>query len=85
MRECDALEASKLSREAAAVTLAAERRKTCNRGDKARAYELTERLRELRAKGLSNSSINHTISDLAQVLETAVEYGLLGSNPADGA
>lgn len=33
---------------------------------------------------LSNNSVNHTLSDLAQVLETAVEYGLLTSNPASG-
>jgi integrase len=36
------------------------------------------------ASALSNSSINHTLSDLAQVLETAVEYGLIDSNPASG-
>lgn len=36
------------------------------------------------ARGLSNSSINHVLSDLAQVLETAVEYGLLAANPASG-
>lgn len=35
-------------------------------------------------RGLSNGSINHTLSDLAQVLETAVEYGLITSNPASG-
>ena len=35
-------------------------------------------------RGLSNSSINHVLSDLAQVLETAVEYGLIASNPASG-
>jgi integrase len=35
-------------------------------------------------RGLSNGSINHTLSDLAQVLETAVEYGLIDSNPASG-
>ena len=35
-------------------------------------------------RGLSNSSINHVLSDLAQVLETAVEYGLIASNPAAG-
>jgi integrase len=35
-------------------------------------------------RGLSNNSINHTLSDLAQVLETAVEYGLLAHNPASG-
>jgi integrase len=35
-------------------------------------------------RGLSNGSINHVLSDLAQVLETAVEYGLIGANPASG-
>jgi hypothetical protein len=35
-------------------------------------------------RGLSNNSVNHTLSDLAQVLETAVEYGLLPQNPASG-
>lgn len=35
-------------------------------------------------RGLSNNSINHVLSDLAQVLETAVEYGLLTQNPAAG-
>jgi integrase len=35
-------------------------------------------------RGLSNNSVNHTLSDLAQVLETAVEYGLLAQNPASG-
>ena len=49
-----------------------------------------EEVEERRARGetvsrtLSNNSINHTLSDLAQVLETAVEYGLLDSNPASG-
>jgi hypothetical protein len=36
------------------------------------------------ARGLSNNSINHTLSDLAQVLEVACEYGLLDANPAAG-
>jgi integrase len=35
-------------------------------------------------RGLSNGSINHTLRHLAQILETAVEYGLIGSNPATG-
>ncbi len=35
-------------------------------------------------KGLSNTSINHTLRHLAQVLETAVEYGLVESNAATG-
>jgi integrase len=40
-----------------------------------------ERLAE---RGLSNGSINHTLRHLAQILEVAVEYGLVGSNPASG-
>ena len=48
---------------------------------RAEAEAKGERCRE---RGLSNSSINHTLSDLAQVLETAVEYGLLAANPASG-
>jgi integrase len=39
---------------------------------------------KVRERGLSSNSINHTLSDLAQVLETAVEYGLLAQNPAAG-
>jgi integrase len=35
-------------------------------------------------RGLSNPSVNHVLSDLAQVLEIAVEYGLIASNPAAG-
>jgi integrase len=35
-------------------------------------------------RGLSNGSINHTLRHLAQILETAVEYELLDSNPATG-
>jgi integrase len=35
-------------------------------------------------RGLSNNSINHTLSDLSQVLECAVEYGLIAANPASG-
>jgi integrase len=46
--------------------------------DEARARE------EKVPRGLSNNSINHVLSDLAQVLETAVEYGLLDANPAAG-
>jgi integrase len=39
---------------------------------------------KVRERGLSNNSINHVLSDLAQVLETAVEYGLIAQNPASG-
>lgn len=38
----------------------------------------------VRERGLSNGSVNHVLSDLAQVLETATEYGLIPSNPASG-
>jgi integrase len=50
-------------------------------------HELEEaraRGEKVRERGLSNSSINHVLSDLAQVLETAVEYRLLAQNPASG-
>ncbi len=36
------------------------------------------------SRGLSNNSINHVLSDLAQVLETACEYDLIPTNPASG-
>lgn len=51
--------------------------------DKAReaAQKRGERYSE---RGLSNGSINHTLRHLAQILETAVEYGLITSNPATG-
>ena len=39
---------------------------------------------KFRERGLSNGSINHVLSDLSQVLETAVEYGLIATNPAAG-
>src|SRR5262245_22732514 len=39
---------------------------------------------KIRERGLSNNSINHTLADLAQVLETAVEYGLIAANAASG-
>jgi integrase len=35
-------------------------------------------------RGLSKGSINHTLRHLAQILETAVEYDLIQSNPATG-
>jgi integrase len=35
-------------------------------------------------RGLSNSSINHTLRHLSQILEVAVEYGLISSNSAAG-
>jgi integrase len=39
---------------------------------------------QVRRKALSATSINKTITRLAQVLEVAVEYGLIGTNPAKG-
>jgi integrase len=51
--------------------------------DAARA-DAAARGEKLRERGLSNGSVNHTLSDLAQVLETAVEYGLLSQHPASG-
>lgn len=44
---------------------------------KARGKKFTER-------GLSNGSINHVLQVLAQVLEAAVDYELITSNPATG-
>lgn len=35
-------------------------------------------------RGLSNSSVNHTLRHLQQILETAVEYGLVAANAASG-
>lgn len=35
-------------------------------------------------RGLSNSSINHVLRHLSAIMETAVEYGLVASNPASG-
>jgi integrase len=40
--------------------------------------------KRFRERGLSNGSINHTLQHLAQILETAVEYELIPSNPATG-
>jgi integrase len=36
------------------------------------------------ARGLSNGSINHTLRHLSQILETALDYDLIASNPATG-
>lgn len=49
--------------------------------DRAAARKRGERYTE---RPLSNTSINHLLRHLAQVLETAVEYGLIPSNPASG-
>jgi integrase len=48
---------------------------------RAEAFKRGERFN---ARPLSNSSINHTVRILAQVLEQAVEYELIDSNPAVG-
>jgi integrase len=48
---------------------------------RAEAEARGERFRE---RGLSNGSINHTLSDLAQVLEAARDYGWITENPASG-
>jgi len=40
--------------------------------------------RRRRTRGLSPASINKTITRLGQILEVAVEYGLIQSNPAKG-
>jgi integrase len=56
--------------------------------DKVREREAIEAAKakgeKIRERGLGNNSINHVLSDLAQVLETAVEYELIPSNPASG-
>jgi integrase len=56
--------------------------------DKVREREAIEQAKakgeRIRERGLSNNSINHVLSDLAQVLETACEYDLIASNPASG-
>ena len=61
------------------VAKAAERQRI----EKAR-QEAARRCERFTDRGLSNGSINHTLRHLAQVLETAVEYGLTSSNPASG-
>jgi pimeloyl-ACP methyl ester carboxylesterase len=38
----------------------------------------------LDSEQLSNGSINHTLRHLSQILETALEYELIASNPATG-
>jgi integrase len=49
--------------------------------ERARAREAGE---PYRGRSLSNGSINHTLRHLAQILERAVDYGLIESNPATG-
>src|SRR5262249_6953927 len=74
---------AKPARDAAIAPLEEERRKARNRGDRERGRELTVRIGELRrTRGLSNSSVNHTVRILSAILEDAVDYGLIPSNPA---
>jgi integrase len=49
-----------------------------------RREEARKRGERFSERGLSNGSINHTLRHLAQILETAVEYELIPSNPASG-
>ena len=42
------------------------------------------RTRKRARRALSATSINKTITRLGQILEVAVEYGLIGANPANG-
>jgi integrase len=46
--------------------------------------EVRRRGERFSERGLSNGSINHTLRHLSQILETGVEYGLIGSNAANG-
>lgn len=69
VREVDRYKTAKTCERAAIETMHAE------------AAAKGERFAE---RGLSNGSINHTLRHLAQILETAVEYDLMDSNPASG-
>ena len=61
-----------------------DRYKTGKARERQELEQARARGQKTRERGLSNNSINHTLSDLSQVLETAVEYGLIPSNPASG-
>lgn len=52
--------------------------------DRYRAHKVREREDPRIARPLSSRSINSTLGILAQVLEVAVEYGLVAINPARG-
>jgi integrase len=52
--------------------------------DRYKTAKVRERERGARTRGLSNGSINETLNLLAQILETAVEYGHIQFNPARG-
>lgn len=64
-------------------TAKAEERKEVE-ADLAEWLEADPKTRGPRPRPLSNASINHTLRHLAQILETAVEYGKIPSNPATG-
>jgi integrase len=65
-----------------------DRYKTAKASERARLEEARrvaqERGERVADRGLSNASINHTLRHLSQILEVAVEYGLIASNPATG-
>jgi integrase len=52
--------------------------------DRYRTTKVREREQRKEGRSLSNGSINETLNLLAQVLETAVEYGHIQFNPARG-
>src|SRR5206468_7622709 len=52
--------------------------------DRYRAAKVREREQQLVRRSLSNTSINATLNQLAQILELAVEYGQIPFNPARG-
>jgi len=52
--------------------------------DRYRTLKVREREQDKEGRSLSNRSINSTLNLLAQVLETAVEYGHIQFNPARG-
>jgi integrase len=52
--------------------------------DRYKIAKVLQRERCADGHGLSNGSINETLNLLAQILETAIEYGYLASNPARG-
>jgi integrase len=52
--------------------------------DRYKAAKVRERTEQVVKRPLSNASINKTIAVLAQVLDAAVEYGHIATNPARG-
>lgn len=61
-----------------------DRYKIAKAQERQRLDEARAKGEKVRERGLSNNSINHTLSDLAQVLECACEYALIETNPASG-